>query len=1089
MFERTNRWSLFLFALLLTARATAQTVTLEEVRVDHLDGQSYTFTPGGNNVLPTTRVITFRNRTAEYTPVASFNATASPIVQCDEFDNVPENSNAGALTSLGVSSNPQQSNVALRTAQFTIEMPPRGIGGQPGFPARAIQPGEPEREVVYTFACTLGTTAGFETGPRSDIVVRQQLDPAVQSVTATAVSPDPALFLTPGSRQTFTVMADWEENTFTPLSGKLRLSVLDSAGNELTPPRLRSLARMTNNGLSTTSGSQELSISATVPSDGIVVLKTEMIEQLTINRELVTTGPWAKAENIVYQADDSLSLRNPLPVPGPSIPLLSFTTVSFEVQADYSLDSADQAEIVPLLVNSEGKELARGPAVIVSKGGGTVELQILSFELIELGEMVFLQALMQGSDGTLIARSQPIEYAVEALTCPALSESLSPLSPKSQDKKPCVPPPDYSVLHIDAIQVVQDHSNLIPLVANKRTIISILIAAKDLPKGDQGPRVPIDVTIRRCDKEQAGRCIGDTVVERTVADFPRPDAGVSERSSLRATVFLTPFTAPAGTIEVEVVANRKRNCCSNFSVAREQVRDNNMRTRRFQFRKTARVDIEYLLVCDASGKCPAEADVANADTLLRFLAPVATRNGVSYSAFDLDPFVTPGRKDFADLVGRLAVFLVGRLVDYVVLWVDTEALFFGEGSQEGIALGALRNNLGRLGIPALVEIAPDEPKDMPGLLAGEFPVVAGVLPNTGSCPLASNFSSVSTIGWGPFAGGGFLLDKSIGDLHPSCAAEKTVWISSGVYTALFNRQAGRASAALRPEAVEQSAIKNYFLVSGTTDRTGGSISPVLRASLPLPTPSLPQTGDVCAESQSNGASLARQCLRRSSSTLDEEPFVFLLPYDEQADRIVLFVGDQQADVRSAGANPPVVNIVSPVTGATIDAADPFTLSWNGTDADGDLLEFTVLYSSDGGVSWLPLRLDLAQSSASIDITQIAGGESVFFRVLATDAFHTGEATVGPVNVLQTPRVEADAIVDLGTTPADLALQGDVPIRSTGTGALTVLSVDSDNPAFVPQAAFSLRIKAGSSRNVPLEFTPNGAGPASATLTVRSDEMR
>ena len=162
-------------------------------------------------------------------------------------------------------------------------MPPRVIGGQPGFPAGAIQPGEPERAVVYTFACTVGDTAGFETGPRSETLVRQQLDPAVRSVTATAVSPDLALPLTPGSQQLFTVIADWEDNTFTPLSGKLRLSALDFSGKELATPRAPS--RMIDDGLSTTSGSRELSVVATLPGDGVVILRTEMIEQLRINRQ------------------------------------------------------------------------------------------------------------------------------------------------------------------------------------------------------------------------------------------------------------------------------------------------------------------------------------------------------------------------------------------------------------------------------------------------------------------------------------------------------------------------------------------------------------------------------------------------------------------------------------------------------------------------------------------------------------------------------------------------------------------------------------------------------------------------------------
>ena len=78
MFERTKRWNLVVLALLMSARAAAQTVTLEEVRVvDHLDGNSYTFTPGGANVLPVTRVVTFRNRTLEYTLIVSVIVTVT----------------------------------------------------------------------------------------------------------------------------------------------------------------------------------------------------------------------------------------------------------------------------------------------------------------------------------------------------------------------------------------------------------------------------------------------------------------------------------------------------------------------------------------------------------------------------------------------------------------------------------------------------------------------------------------------------------------------------------------------------------------------------------------------------------------------------------------------------------------------------------------------------------------------------------------------------------------------------------------------------------------------------------------------------
>ena len=326
-------------------------------------------------------------------------------------------------------------------------------------------------------------------------------------------------------------------------------------------------------------------------------------------------------------------------------------------------------------------------------------------------------------------------------------------------------------------------------------------------------------------------------------------------------------------------------------------------------------------------------------------------------------------------------------------------------------------------------------------------------------------------------------------MHPNCAgaAIRGFHVSQGVYQGLFDRQRLSKAELSVSRSKPQSAAREYFIVSGTVGLSSGAISPIVRANLSLDPSGLPETGDVCVESQSSGSTRTRQCMLRSSATRDALTFIFPLPDDAGVDRIALFLDGQEVDAQSTSLSAPVVEIVSPMTGSAINASDPFTLSWTASDADGDLVESTVLYSSDGGASWTPLRFRLKGNSAEIDLTRLTGGTNVLFRVQASDGFRTGESTVGPVNVIQTPRIEADAVVDFGSTADGFSLQGLVPIRNTGSGRLTVDAIGSNNAAFKIRQGLPMTIAAGGQRLVAVDFTPNGPGDASATLTVNSDD--
>ena len=216
-------------------------------------------------------------------------------------------------------------------------------------------------------------------------------------------------------------------------------------------------------------------------------------------------------------------------------------------------------------------------------------------------------------------------------------------------------------------------------------------------------------------------------------------------------------------------------------------------------------------------------------------------------------------------------------------------------------------------------------------------------------------------------------------------------------------------------------------------------------------------------------------------------FLLILPNPDGLSRVALKSGSNVLATREASASAPTVQITDPLTGAMLDAANPATISWTSADGDGDALLHTVLYSNDGGASWLPVGVDVPDTTWTFNAAQINGGENVLFRVLATDGFHTGEQTVGPVNVIQKPVIEVEASADLGASVVGLASQGVVPIRNAGSGPLTVQSVSSDNPAFVVKAALPSIVTAGATRDLSVEFSSAAVGPATGMLTIASDD--
>jgi hypothetical protein len=87
------------------------------------------------------------------------------------------------------------------------------------------------------------------------------------------------------------------------------------------------------------------------------------------------------------------------------------------------------------------------------------------------------------------------------------------------------------------------------------------------------------------------------------------------------------------------------------------------------------------------------------------------------------------------------------------------------------------------------------------------------------------------------------------------------------------------------------------------------------------------------------------------------------------------------------ANAPTVSNVQATAGTNPITGD-MTLTWTGADADNDTLTYDVLYSQDGGTTFLPYLTGITASSTTAD-SELLGGGSTIFRVVASDGSQTG----------------------------------------------------------------------------------------------------
>ncbi len=221
------------------------------------------------------------------------------------------------------------------------------------------------------------------------------------------------------------------------------------------------------------------------------------------------------------------------------------------------------------------------------------------------------------------------------------------------------------------------------------------------------------------------------------------------------------------------------------------------------------------------------------------------------------------------------------------------------------------------------------------------------------------------------------------------------WISDYTYTAMFNYMTAHPSTALTPAS--PALTGDFLIVSGAINPNSstGSFALVRRVTSVTGLPGVTQTTYSLRQYSAANSLLANQNIQ---TTPFEEGIPGALNFNHV---MAVAAGARRLDlVRNSdskvlatvaiSAHAPVVSNVV-LVGAPNPVTGVVTLSWNATDADNDPLTYDVSYSRDNGVTFQPVALGLSAKTAQIDTASLGGSGTAKLRVTASDGVNTGSA--------------------------------------------------------------------------------------------------
>ena len=111
-----------------------------------------------------------------------------------------------------------------------------------------------------------------------------------------------------------------------------------------------------------------------------------------------------------------------------------------------------------------------------------------------------------------------------------------------------------------------------------------------------------------------------------------------------------------------------------------------------------------------------------------------------------------------------------------------------------------------------------------------------------------------------------------------------------------------------------------------------------------------------------------------------------VPYISCTKQIMITKDGNQMASRYVSAHSPEVKVIFPTGGGIL--RDKFTVRWQASDPDGDRLTYSLLYSTDNGLTWQTVVKNINESEIIIDPAELPGSTKALFRVIATDGINT-----------------------------------------------------------------------------------------------------
>ena len=217
------------------------------------------------------------------------------------------------------------------------------------------------------------------------------------------------------------------------------------------------------------------------------------------------------------------------------------------------------------------------------------------------------------------------------------------------------------------------------------------------------------------------------------------------------------------------------------------------------------------------------------------------------------------------------------------------------------------------------------------------------------------------------------------------------WPSRQNYVVLYNKM--KAATSPEPDGSHMVAATQTVQIDGSVvlDGTAGTLGSVFVSTTAASIATPPPGAYAIRFENAQGGTLNTYSFDPilSSDNLTTGIIALQLPWDPSTKRIVLLLNGQILASRLASANVPTVRVTSPNGGENLNGASA-TFSWTAADTDGDTLTYALDYSKDNGATWIPLAANWSSTSFPVNPASLAGSNQALFRVTASDGFNTAQ---------------------------------------------------------------------------------------------------